>query len=201
MHHVDFYFDFSSPFAYLGATQIEKIVARAGATMTWKPMFLGGVFKAVETPLVPFFKLSEEKRAYIAKDMQRWAQWWDVPFNFPSQFPMMTVKPLRMCLTLDDPSPFIQRVFAAYWSEGLDISNEDVLRQCCKDISIDPETVTRAGEPQVKAQLQAATAQAVHNGVFGAPTSIVNGHLFWGQDRLEMVEKALGGWVPPSLED
>ena len=114
---------------------------------------------------------------------------------------MMTVKPLRMCLTLDDPSPLIQRVFAAYWSEGLDISNEDVLRQCCKDISMDPETVVRARDPQVKAQLQAATAQAVDNGVFGAPTSIVNGHLFWGQDRLEMVEKALGGWVPPSLED
>ena len=200
MSHVDFYFDFSSPFAYLGATQIEAVAKRTGATLTWKPMFLGGVFKAVETPLVPFFKLSEQKRKYIAQDMQRWAKWWDVSFNFPSQFPVMTVKPLRICLTLDEPSPFIHRVFSAYWSEGQDISTDDVLRQCCKDIDLDPEFISRASDPEVKAMLKAATQEAITNGVFGAPTSIVNGHLFWGQDRLDMVEKALKGWVPPSLD-
>ena len=200
MSHVDFYFDFSSPFAYLGATQIEQIVARTDATMTWKPMFLGGVFKAVETPLVPFFKLSEQKRRYVAQDMQRWATWWGVSFNFPSQFPMMTVKPLRICLTLDDPSPFIHRVFSAYWSEGKDISTDDVLMQCCEEIELDTGIVSRASDPEVKAKLQTATTEAIENGVFGAPTSIVDGHLFWGQDRMDMVEKALGGWVPPSLD-
>ncbi len=75
MSHVDFYFDFSSPFAYLGSTQIEAVAQRAGATMSWKPMFLGGIFKAVGTPLVPFNELSAQKRAYITRDMQRWASW------------------------------------------------------------------------------------------------------------------------------
>ena len=198
--HVDFYFDFSSPFAYLGATQIEAIAERAGATLTWKPMFLGGVFKAVDTPMVPFFELSEQKRRYIATDMQRWAKWWDVSFNFPSQFPMMTVKPLRMCLALENPAPFIHRVFAAYWSEGLDISTDDILAQCCKDVDLDPALVQQASDPEVKAKLQAATAEAIENGVFGAPTSIIDGHVFWGQDRMDMVEKALVGWVPPVLD-
>ena len=150
MSHVDFYFDFSSPFAYLGATQIEAIAERAGATLSWKPMFLGGVFKAVDTPMVPFFELSEQKRRYIATDMQRWAKWWDVSFNFPSQFPMMTVKPLRMCLTLDNPAPFIHRVFAAYWSEGLDISTDDILAQCCKEVDLDPALVQKASDPEAK---------------------------------------------------
>jgi ABC-type bacteriocin/lantibiotic exporter with double-glycine peptidase domain len=84
--------------------------------------------------------------------------------------------------------------------KGKDISTDHVLMQCCKDIELDTDIVARASDPEVKAKLQAATAEAIANGVFGAPTSVVNGHLFWGQDRLDMVEKALGGWVPPSLE-
>jgi len=195
--HVDFYFDFSSPFAYLGSTQIEKVAERAGATMTWKPMFLGGVFKAVGTPMVPFFELSEEKKAYTTKDMHRWASWWEVPFNFPTRFPMMTVKPLRICLALENPGPFIHRVFRAYWAEDLDISDAEVLTQCCKDIGLEPGLIDQAGNPDVKEKLLRATDEAVRNGVFGAPASIVNGQVFWGQDRLDMVEKALTGWVPP----
>ena len=113
---------------------------------------------------------------------------------------MMTVKPLRMCLALENPAPFIHRVFAAYWSEGLDISTDDILAQCCKDVDLDPALVQQASDPEVKAKLQAATAEAIENGVFGAPTSIIDGHVFWGQDRMDMVEKALGGWVPPVLD-
>ena len=76
----------------------------------------------------------------------------------------------------------------AYWSEGQDISTDEVLIECCKEIGLKPEVVARASDPDVKAQLQAATDEAISNGVFGAPTSIVNGHLFWGQDRLDMVK-------------
>lgn len=197
MNHVDFYFDFSSPFAYLGSTQIQKIVTRTEATLTWRPMFLGGIFKAVNTPMVPFFELSEQKRAYVARDMNRWANWWEVPFNFPSRFPMMTVKPLRMCFELEDPAPFIHRVFRAYWVEDLDISTEEVLLRCCEESGVDPEIIEMARSEEIKSKLHAGTAEAIENGVFGAPTCIVKGHVFWGQDRLAMVEKALSGWVPP----
>ena len=199
MSHVDFYFDFSSPFAYLGSTQIEKVAERAGATMRWKPMFLGGVFKQVGTPMVPFFELSEQKRKYISQDMFRWASHWKIPFTFPSNFPMMTVKPLRLVLTLDDPGPFIHRVMAAYWAEDQDIAHAEVLAQCCLDVGLDPSLLERTADPAVKQQLLDATDEAVKNGVFGAPTSIVDDHVFWGQDRLQMVEKALTGWKPPTL--
>lgn len=198
MSHVDFYFDFSSPFAYLGSTQIEAVAQRAGATMSWKPMFLGGIFKAVGTPLVPFNELSAQKRAYITRDMQRWASWWEVPFAFPSRFPMMTVKALRLVLTLQDPAPFIHRVFKAYWAEDQDISNGEVLAALCQDVGLDPSVLARTADPSIKQQLLDATESAINAGVFGAPTSIVNGQVFWGQDRFDHVEKALGGWVAPT---
>jgi 2-hydroxychromene-2-carboxylate isomerase len=199
MSHVDFYFDFSSPFAYLGSTQIEAVAQRAGATLSWKPMFLGGVFKSVGTPMVPYFELSAQKRKYISEDMFRWAAHWEVPFSFPSNFPMMTIKALRLALTLDNPAPFVHRVFKAYWAEDRNISDMEVLAQCCQDVGMDPDILERTADPAVKQQLIDATQEAVDKGVFGAPTSIVNGHLFWGQDRLNLVEKALTGWEPPRI--
>ncbi|HIA01973.1 MAG TPA: 2-hydroxychromene-2-carboxylate isomerase [Myxococcales bacterium] len=194
MSHVDFYFDFSNPFAYLGSTQIEKVAERAGATMNWKPMF-----KAVGTPMVPFFELSAQKRKYLSDDMARWAAHWEVPFTFPSNFPMMTIKPLRLAMTLDNPSPFIHQVFSAYWAKDQDISKMEVLAQCCSEAGMDPAILERTGDAAVKQQLIDATDEAVAKGVFGAPTCIVNGQVFWGQDRLQLVEKSLNGWEPPTV--
>jgi 2-hydroxychromene-2-carboxylate isomerase len=191
--HVDFFYDFSSPFAYLGATQIERVVQSAGATMTWKPMFLGGVFKAVGTPLVPFNEASASKRQYLTRDMNHWASWWGVSFKFPTRFPMMTVKPLRMTYVLDDPVPFIHRVFRAYWAEDRDINNMDVLAEICVELGIDESLLEQLSDPVIKQKLTDATQEAVDCGVFGAPTCIVGDELIWGQDRLHFVEKALKG--------
>src|ERR1700684_668689 len=94
-HTLEFYWDFSSPFAYLGSTQAEALAARTGATLVWRPMLLGAVFKAIRAPEPPILSWSEGKRSYYSKDLGRWAEHWRVPFQFPSRFPMMTVKPLR----------------------------------------------------------------------------------------------------------
>ena len=191
MSHVDFYYDFSSPFAYLGSTQIEAVAQRAGATLTWKPMLLGGVFRAIGTPMVPFNEAAASKQRYLSTDMERWARHWDVPFQFPTRFPMMTVRPLRMVFLLDDPVPFIHRVFAAYWAEDKDISDPLVLESLCTELGLDPGLVEETNNPEIKKKLIDATNDAIEAGVFGAPTAVVNGQIYWGQDRLHFVEKAL----------
>ncbi|HUQ05006.1 MAG TPA: DsbA family protein [Kofleriaceae bacterium] len=198
---VDMWFDYSSPFAYLAATQIEALAARAGAThaLRWRPMLLGALFRDLGTPDVPLFAMPDAKRAYVSREIGRWAKWWGVDFRFPSRFPMRTVAPLRLTLLAGEHAPaLVARIFRAYWVEDRNIADDDVLRELCADAGVDPALVARTGEPDVKQALVDATAEARAAGVFGAPTCIVHGaggpQLFWGQDRLELVDAALRGW-------
>ncbi len=198
---VDFWFDYSSPFAYLGATQIASVAAAAGATVRWRPMLLGGLFKDLGTPDVPLFAMPEAKRVYLSREMNRWAHWWGVPFRFPGRFPIRTVAPLRLTLLAGGAAPALAaRIFAAAWVEDRDIADPTVLRTLAADAGVDPMLVDRTGEPGVKQALVDATAAARAAGVFGAPTCVVHDPggplLFWGQDRLELVDAALRGWRP-----
>jgi 2-hydroxychromene-2-carboxylate isomerase len=192
MHTLEIYWDFSSPFAYLGSTQAEKLAARTGATLVWRPMLLGGVFKAIGQVDVPLLAWSETKRRYYLDDLKRFAAYWDVPFRFPTRFPMLTLKALRAYLALpeDRRGPFRERTFAAYWAHDRDIADEGVLRDLIGAGA--DEVLERAQSAEVKKALIDATQRAVDAGVFGAPTWIVDGKdLFWGQDRIPLVEKAL----------
>jgi 2-hydroxychromene-2-carboxylate isomerase len=200
---VDFWFDYSSPFAYLGATQIAGIAAASGAALRFRPMLLGALFKDLGTPDVPLFRFPEAKRSYYARDIGRWARWWGVPFVFPRQFPMRTVAPLRLTLLAGDAAPpLIARIFTAYWAEGQDISDPAVLRVLTAESGLDPALVDRLGEPEVKQALIDETAAARQAGVFGAPTTIVHDargpQAFWGQDRLELATAAMRGWRSPA---
>ena len=100
-----YYFDFSSPYAYLGTQRIEAVAQSAGAELIWKPLLLGGLFKSLGGPMVPLFAGPQVKQDYNMQDMQRWAQYFDIPFQWPSRFPMNTVKALRITLQLDNPAP------------------------------------------------------------------------------------------------
>ncbi len=191
-HTLELYWDFSSPFAYLGSTQAEALAARTGATLIWRPMLLGAVFKAIGIADAPILTWSEAKRTYYFKDLTRWAAHWGVPFNFPSRFPMVTVKPLRVWLALPEErrSAFLHKTFRAYWGEGSDISDEATLRALIGEGA--DEVMARCATPEVKDALFAATKRALDAGVFGAPTWVVDGkELFWGQDRIVLVERAL----------
>src|ERR1700744_226985 len=100
MHTLEIYWDFSSPFAYLGSTQAAKLAARTGAKLEWRPMFLGGLFRSIGQADVPLSTWSQAKQKYYFADMHRWADYWGVPFKFPTRFPMMTVKAMRAYLAL-----------------------------------------------------------------------------------------------------
>jgi len=191
---LEVYWDFSSPFAYLGATQAEKVAARSGATLVWRPMLLGGVFKAIGQSEVPLFTWSDAKRRYYLEDMRRWADCWNVPFRFPSRFPMMTLKAMRAYLALPEErrAQFRTKTFHAYWAEDRDIADDAVLRECIGEGADD--VLARTQAPEIKKELIDATQRAVAAGVFGAPTWVVDGkELFWGQDRIPLVERALAG--------
>jgi 2-hydroxychromene-2-carboxylate isomerase len=192
MHSLEIYWDFSSPFAYLGSTQAEALAARTGATLTWRPMLLGGVFRTIGQADVPLSTWSPAKQRYYFEDMTRWAAFWGVPFKFPSRFPMNSLKAMRAYLSLPEAkrAAFRERTFRAYWAEDRDIADDGVLRELLGEGA--DEVLARTQDPAVKKELVDATQRAVDAGVFGAPTWVVDGkELFWGQDRIPLVERAL----------
>jgi len=195
---LEVYWDFSSPFAYLASTQVEAVARRAGAKVTWRPILLGGLFRSIGTPDAPILTFPDAKRRYVGKDLDRWAAFWGVPFRFPSRFPMVTVKALRLYLALreDRRGAYRDAVFRAFWAEDRDIGDVSVLAAC---VGSGPDAeaaaaaaLARIDDDAVKGELRKNTESAAARGVFGVPTFIVDGkELVWGQDRLELVLEML----------
>lgn len=197
----DFYFDYSSPFAYLGSTQIPRLASEFKAQAHLKPVLLGALFKAIGTPMVPVMTFPDVKRNYYSKDLERWAEHWGVPFQFTTRFPMNTVKPLRLTLAMmADESPKVEAlmhaIFKALWVDNRDISSPDVLAEILDETAINGSYLERIGEDSIKNDLRERTQEAITRGVCGAPTYAVGEMLFWGQDRVILVEHALKGWRP-----
>lgn len=194
---LDVYWDFSSPFAYLGATQVAALAARTGALVTWRPLLLGGLFRSLGTPDVPIATFSEAKRRYTGMDLARWAAYWKVPFRFPTRFPTHSLRAMRLYLALPSShrDAYRDAVFRACWADDRDITTDEVLASCVGDESVAQAAFLKAGNDEVKAELRRATELAAERGVFGVPTFGVGDELYWGQDRLELVEEALLGGV------
>jgi len=188
-----FYYDLSSPYAYLGATQVERVAREAGAVVKWRPILVGALFNAIGTPMVPMNEMPAPKRAYVVRDLMHFASSWGVPFKWPTLFPMRTVAALRLALATEkrggDIAEISLKLFRAYWAEGRDISNLEVLREF--------GDVAANDDPGIKGALRANTDEAVAAGVCGVPSFVARGHLFWGQDRLDLVARVLSGWDPP----
>jgi 2-hydroxychromene-2-carboxylate isomerase len=197
-HTLAIYWDFSSPFSYLGATQAEALAARTGAELVWRPMLLGGVFRAIGQVDAPVLTWSEAKRMHTFHDLNRWAEYWGIPFKFPSRFPTNSLKAMRTWLALPEErrGAFREKTYRAYWAEDRDITDDAVLRELITAAGSSEgadEVLARTQDPTIKQALIDATNEAVERGVFGAPTWIVDDkELFWGQDRIPLVERALG---------
>jgi 2-hydroxychromene-2-carboxylate isomerase len=192
---LEFWFDFSCPYAYLAATQVEALAARTGAELVPCPMLLGGVFRARETPQKLFATLGPAKARHNFADLLRWARTFDVPYAMPPGHPLRTVEALRCLLAAGQPfMPLAHRFFRAYWVEGVDLATEAGLRKVLGEAGLDADAILAAARGEaIKAELFARTQEAIERGVFGAPAFFVDGALYWGQDRMDMVEAALGG--------
>jgi 2-hydroxychromene-2-carboxylate isomerase len=155
-------------------------------------MLLGALFKQIGQPMVPLSTWSPSKQTYVLEDMKRWASAWGLPFKFPSRFPMNSIKALRTYLALPEArrDAFARATFNAYWAEDQDISDDAVLRSLVGDGA--DGVLQETQSPEIKQALIDSTARAVAAGVFGAPTWVVDEkELFWGQDRIVLVERAL----------
>jgi 2-hydroxychromene-2-carboxylate isomerase len=196
---VRFFHDFSSPFSYLASTQIERIVAKHGATLEWLPMLVGGLFREIGTPDVPMLAMNEAKERYLRQDMQDWAAAWGVPFSFPSHFPLRTVLPLRAALVEPAITPVVYR---AAWAHDRRIDEPTALAAVLGEAGFDAAAIlARCDAPEIKAALRDNTAAAQAAGACGVPTFEVRRPdrdpvLLWGQDRLSMLADVLGGWWP-----
>lgn len=186
------YFDVGSPASYLAWTQLPGIASRHNATLVWKPMLLGGVFQATgnQSPAA-----IEAKGRYSRMDMQRFARRYGVTLNQNPYFPVNTLHLMRGAVAfLDTPrfDDYLTAVFNAMWVDEQDMGQPEVVSQVLSRAGFDPEDVmARASDPTVKDRLKAITTEAVGRGVFGAPTLFVDDEMFFGQDRLWMVEEAL----------
>ena len=192
---VEFFYDFGSPTVYLAATQLPAIAAAVGATIDWRPMLLGGVFKSTgnQSPVVV-----PAKAAYMNNDLERFAKRYGVPFRFNPHFPINTLALMRGAVAYQDDvvasSTYRDAIFMAIWVEARNLNEPDVIGQVLSDAGLDPaELMNRIGQQTVKDQLIANTEEAVNRGVFGAPTFFVGERMFFGQDRLDFVAEALSG--------
>lgn len=199
MKQLIFYFDVVCPFAYLASTRIDALAERAGVSAEWTPILLGGVFREIGAPDVPAAQMPPQKARLNLVDMKRWAALFDVPLIvLPEGHPRRTVEAMRLVHAAppERRKAIAQALYRAYFAEGRNIADRAVLAEVCAAVGLPPE-LARSGidaEP-VKQALRAATERAVADGVFGVPAFVVvdgaRRTLYWGQDRMHFVERAL----------
>jgi 2-hydroxychromene-2-carboxylate isomerase len=176
---------------------VEALARRTGATLTFCPMLLGGVFRALGAPQNMMDLLSPPKALHNLNDMLRWAEVFGVPLSMPSGHPFRTVEALRATLVTRCDPAVMHGFYRAYWVEGQKPSEPSTMRSVLSAAGHDPDAVmARLQESDVKEDLRRRTDEAIALGIFGAPTFIVNRtHLYWGQDRIDFVARALDGIV------
>jgi 2-hydroxychromene-2-carboxylate isomerase len=199
MQPIDFYFDFSSPYGYFAAANINGIAARHGRAVTWRPILLGAVFKVTGQQPLPTIPL---KGTYAKRDLERSARLLGLPFKLPTPFPISSTAPSRAFYWVTDTDPELasklaSALYSAYFGDGRDISTPEVTVEVAGKVGIDRAELSQAlNDSAVKDRLRREVEAAIGRGVFGSPYIVIDGEPFWGADRLDQVEKwlATGGW-------
>jgi 2-hydroxychromene-2-carboxylate isomerase len=185
---VEFWFEFASTYSYLSAARIEDACAEAGVTLRWRSFLLGPVFAAQGLNTSPF-NAYPVKGAYMWADMARCCADQGLPFRKPSGFPRGSLLAARIAAAHDDApwlGQFVRAVFHANFALDPDIVDDAVILDLLHDIGQDPDSVRAfAISDRGKAQLRANTDKALATGIFGAPSFVTGGTLYWGNDRLD----------------
>ena len=181
--HIDFYFDFISPYSYLAHKKIINLNQRN--IFNYKAILLGGLHNIGEV-IAPAF--NEKKMKNMKNDCILISKKNKIPFKWNEKFPINSLHLMRGFLVIDNnkKNKFIDLCFDAYWKDNLDISIEKNIKKILSDCEIDHDYFEKSIKEQViKNKLKELTSEAFKLDVFGAPTFLVNNKLFWGQDRLE----------------
>lgn len=189
---VEFFFDVVSPTAYLAHRRLPAIIARTGAELVHRPMFLGGVMQGSGNR-PPGMVAAKGK--WMSADLQRFAKKYNAPFAYSPFFPVNTLPVMRgLTAWLGKPEfpAVLDAMFNASWRDQKNLADKDELAKIASAAGIDGVAFVAAAEDAAnKEKLKATTDEALARGVFGAPTFFVGDEMHFGQDRLDFVEDAL----------
>ena len=187
---IDFYFDLVSPYSYVASMLIDEVALQGNAKVNWKPFLLGGVFNAVGTTEAP--GIHPAKKPYLLKDLQRLSVHLKIPIKMPPDFPVRTVLAMRtLCgFNADEIPQAANTLYKAYWVKNMDIADPDVVASL-----VGRDAVEQAGIQEIKDKLFQSTEEAVRRGAFGAPTFFVEDEMFFGHDRMSLLELHLNGQI------
>ncbi len=194
---VELFFDYSSPWTYLAFTRIEELCRRCDAELAWRPILVGGIFNTINPSVYESRERPVPAKArYLAKDLGDWADLYGLKIRFPpSVFPVNSVKSLRGALVALEHgkiSTYSEAVFAAYWGADRDISRDEVLASIVRAVGLDQaEFFEKIQQPSYKERVRANTDECIRRGGFGSPTMFVGDAMFFGNDRMVLVEHEL----------
>lgn len=192
---VDYYYSHVSPWSYLGAARFYKIAEAAGASINFKPMNLGVIFP--QSGGLPLGKRPPQRRAYRMMELKRWKSHLNVDLNFePKHFPTNDLPAALMAIAADraghDVAALSLAIMRKCWVEEMDVAEDATLIDAANQCGLDGMALSEASkESRAKDTYDAYTQEASERQVFGAPTYIYKDELFWGQDRLDFLERAL----------
>jgi len=193
---IEFYFDCSSPWTYLAFREILPLSQRQNIEIIWKPILVGGVFNSVNQDVYAFRKKPNSlKLQYASNDMDLWAKLRQVNIIVPKIFPVNSVKAMRGCLFALQKNClplFAQKVFEAYWERGLDISDETILANIAEEAGLLPQDFKQyIYSQEAKDLLISNSSQLIEKKGFGSPTFFYRDQMFFGNDRLNLLEEVI----------
>ena len=192
---IDYYLSLISPWAYLGAPRLADMARRHDAEIRVRPIALSLVFPA--TGGVPLGQRAAERQAYRLVELERWSRFLDMPLNLhPAHFPVPDDLAGRLVLAAEaadgDPFALAQAILTAVWVEERNITEADTLAAAASATGHDADALLAAAQSEESAAAyRAVSEEAVARGVFGSPSYLYGDELFWGQDRLDFLERAL----------
>lgn len=194
---VTYYHSLISPYTYLAQPRIIELGQEEGVTVVYKPFDIGAIFGEIGTK--PPGLRHPSLQAYRLLELERWSKELGLPMNMqPKFFPSPSNIAAAMLLLAQDEgkdvSRFAMGILKAVWADEQDITNEDVLTTLADAAGLDGAALLQAAASDAaQAKFQAATAEAIEAGVFGSPSLVIDGEIFWGQDRIDLAKKKLLG--------
>jgi 2-hydroxychromene-2-carboxylate isomerase len=189
------YYSLGSPWTYLGWQRFRALVAKTGASADYRPARMAEVFKV--SGGLPLGERPRQRQAYRMMELRRWREHLGIPLHLePRFFPVDDRQAAHMVIALGrrggDMAALSEALMRAVWAEQRNIADPATLVAIADEQGLKGEDLlAAAGDPAVAAAYQANTEAAIAAGVFGAPTFVIGEELFWGQDRLDFVARAL----------
>ena len=182
---IEFYFDFSSPYSYIGYKEIRRFEKNNLFKIKYMPILLGGLHNSAGVTPAAFISL---KKKYMIDDTNLISKKKNIKFIFNSYFPIKTVNFMRGTIIAekdDFGKIYVEKIFNSIWRDGLNMNDQTIIEKVHKNMDINPESFfKKATDQKIKDKLRKLTDNALKKGIFGAPTFLVNKKIFWGQDRL-----------------